>query len=149
VLELSGEGLSVVRTIRAPLADVYDAWVNPERLVSWWGPPGVTVASIEGDLRVGGRYLIVMRRGGEEIELEWTFVEIRPLRRLVFEWRFARGDGEPRERSLVTIAFHERGEETQVALTHIGIVSPGARESHAAGWAGCFDGLQRILTQMG
>jgi uncharacterized protein YndB with AHSA1/START domain len=48
------DGLTVVRTIRAPLADVFDAWVNPRRLRNWWGPPGVTVLQVEGELRVGG-----------------------------------------------------------------------------------------------
>jgi uncharacterized protein YndB with AHSA1/START domain len=145
-VELSDHGLRVVRIVRAPLADVYDAWVNPERLVSWWGPPGVGVARVEGELRVGGRYLIVMLRDTEEIELEWRFVEIQLLRRLVFEWRFTRGDGEPRDRSLVTITFRESGPGTEVALTHSEIRSPGARESHAAGWQGCLDELERILT---
>jgi uncharacterized protein YndB with AHSA1/START domain len=149
VLDRDEEGLRIVRTVRAPLADVWDAWVSPRRLVSWWGPPGVTVVSVDGELRVGERYVIAMLRDGEEVDLEWRFVEIRPMRRLVFEWRFTRGESEPRERSLVTIAFRESPRGTEVAVTHDGIVSPGARESHADGWLGCLDGLESILTQMG
>jgi uncharacterized protein YndB with AHSA1/START domain len=76
-------------------------------------------------------------------------VEIRPLRRVVFEWRFTRGAGEPRERSLVTIAFRTSPRGTEVALRHDGIVSPGVRESHADGWLCCLDGLRAILTHMG
>ena len=147
MFDLSDGGVSIVRTIRAPLVDVFDAWVNPQRLLSWWGPPGVTVASVDGDLRVGGCYRFVMHRDAEEIELEWRFVEIRPPERLVFEWRFTRGRAEPPERSLVTIVFRKSGRATEIQLTHAGIVSPGARESHAAGWTGCLDGLDTILTQ--
>ncbi len=143
------EGLRIVRTVRAPLADVWDAWVSPGRLLSWWGPPGVTVVSVDGVLRVGERYVIAMLRDGEEVVLEWRFVEICPLRRLVFEWRFTRGDSEPPERSLVTIALRGSPRGTEVAVTHDGIASPGARESHADGWLGCLDGLEAILTHMG
>jgi uncharacterized protein YndB with AHSA1/START domain len=109
----------------------------------------VTVTGVDGELRVGGRYRIVMRRAGEEIALEWTFVEIRPPERLVFEWQFVRGASEPAERSLVTVAFHDSGDATEVAISHVEIVTPGARESHAAGWAGCLQRLDTILTHMG
>ncbi|HEY1775479.1 MAG TPA: SRPBCC domain-containing protein [Solirubrobacteraceae bacterium] len=149
MLDRYEEGLRIVRMVRAPLADVWDAWVSPGRLVSWWGPPGVTVVGVAGELRVGGRYVIAMLRDGEEVELEWRFVEIRLLQRLVFEWRFTRGENEPRERSLVTIAFRGSSRGTEVTVTHDGIVSPGARDSHADGWLRCLDGLETILTHIG
>lgn len=142
--------LSIVRTIRAPVADVFDAWINPLRLRTWWGPPGVTVSDVEGVLLVGEDYRISMIRDGvERIELVWTFREISPPHRLVFDWKWTEGRREPDEQSVVTVMFRQAGPWTEVELTHAGIASPSTRDSHAAGWRGCFDELIAILTHTG
>jgi uncharacterized protein YndB with AHSA1/START domain len=41
--------LTISRTYREPVADVWDACTNPERIPRWFLP-------VSGDLRVGGRY---------------------------------------------------------------------------------------------
>ena len=50
--------LTLTRTIRAPRAKVFDAFVNPDQLRRWFGPRGHTVAETTVDARVGGRYRI-------------------------------------------------------------------------------------------
>jgi len=56
--------LTLERTYRAPIADVWELWTTKDGIESWWGPDGfdVTVQSI--DLRVGGelRYTMNARR---------------------------------------------------------------------------------------
>ncbi len=42
---------------------VWQAWTNPEMLKQWWGPNNVTIPECEVDLRVGGRFYIVMEAG--------------------------------------------------------------------------------------
>lgn len=46
----------ITRVIDAPLALVYEAWVNPAHLPQWFGPAGFTVTTKEIDIRVGGRW---------------------------------------------------------------------------------------------
>jgi uncharacterized protein YndB with AHSA1/START domain len=48
------------REYDAPAAQVWHAWTDAEQLKKWWGPDNVTIPECEIDLRVGGRFYIVM-----------------------------------------------------------------------------------------
>jgi uncharacterized protein YndB with AHSA1/START domain len=51
------------RTYDAPLEMVWQAWTDPKMLTQWWGPDNVTIPECEVDLRVGGKFYIVMEAG--------------------------------------------------------------------------------------
>jgi uncharacterized protein YndB with AHSA1/START domain len=51
------------RTYDASPETVWQAWTNPEMLKQWWGPDNVTIPECDVDLRVGGRFYIVMEAG--------------------------------------------------------------------------------------
>jgi len=51
------------RTYDAPIETVWQAWTDPEHLKEWWGPDNVSIPECEVDLRVGGKYYIVMEAG--------------------------------------------------------------------------------------
>ncbi len=141
-------GLRIVRTVHARRADVFDAWVNPERLRSWWGPPGIAVAELHADLRVGGSYRIVMAApDGPRRVLVWTFREIVPPERLVYGWRWDEAP-EGAAESVVSVAFRDRGERTEIELTHTGFADDGLRDTHASGWLACLDELDGTLNRM-
>lgn len=42
---------------------VWQAWTDPKRLKQWWGPNGVTIPECDVDLKVGGKFYIVMEAG--------------------------------------------------------------------------------------
>lgn len=44
---------------------IWEAWTNPELLKKWWGPNNVSIPECEVDLRVGGKFYIVMEAGEE------------------------------------------------------------------------------------
>lgn len=52
--------ITIVRTVDAPLERVWQAWTDPKELKEWWGPENVTIPECEVDLRVGGKFYIVM-----------------------------------------------------------------------------------------
>jgi uncharacterized protein YndB with AHSA1/START domain len=142
------DGLRVVRTVPGARADVFDAWVNRDRLRAWWGPPGVVVSALEGDVRIGATLRIVTEGPGDERRtLVWTFHEIDPPARLVYGWRWADSPEEGPE-SVVTVVFRDAGERTEVEIVHTGIADPAVRDSHGMGWEGCLDGLVATLNQM-
>ena len=131
--------IRVERVVQAPREDVFDAWTNPSRLRTWWGPPGVPVTGLDGELRPGGVYRIAMAEptGGERV-LEWTFREIDPPRRLVYGWRWLSGGGDD---SLVVVEFDDIGGRTRVVVEHTGLPDERTRGTHAHGWIGCLDNL--------
>lgn len=48
------------RIYDAPIEKVWRAWTDPEELKKWWGPDNVIIPECEIDLRVGGKFYIVM-----------------------------------------------------------------------------------------
>jgi len=66
--------LTASRDYRAPIAEVWDAISNPERIPRWFLP-------IEGDLRIGGRYQLIGNAGG-------TIQRCEPPRQLTVTWEF-------------------------------------------------------------
>jgi uncharacterized protein YndB with AHSA1/START domain len=72
-----GRAIRLRRTYDAPIADVWDALTNPERISRWFLP-------ISGDYRLGGRYQFEGNAGGEilacdrpnRIRVTWVYGEI-------------------------------------------------------------------------
>jgi uncharacterized protein YndB with AHSA1/START domain len=56
---------------------VWLAWTDPEILKQWWGPNNVIIPECEVDLRVGGKFYIVMEAGegmGEYKGIKWPMM---------------------------------------------------------------------------
>ncbi|HEY1960521.1 MAG TPA: SRPBCC domain-containing protein [Polyangiaceae bacterium] len=135
--------LVVRRTIRADAETLFRAWTEPEQLRAWWGPRPVVCVGASVDLRVGGRYRIEngLPSGGVVV-LEGEFLAIDAPRALSYTWRM--GDD---PESIVRVRFEPRGAETEVIVTHEQIADERVRDSHAAGWSGCLDGLERHFSR--
>jgi uncharacterized protein YndB with AHSA1/START domain len=135
------------RTFAAPAAELFAAWTSPDMLRRWY-PPGADWQTpvAEVDLRVGGRLWIVMRSpDGREFGGGGKYREITPPRRLVFTWAWDRPDA---ELQLVEVDFSEHADgTTTVVLTNSGLRDEASRTSHADGWEGSFDNLDRELAR--
>ncbi len=69
----------ITRVIDAPLALVFDAWVNPAHLPQWFGPAGFTVETKEIDIREGGRWRFDMiGPDGTRYDNRMVFKRIEP-----------------------------------------------------------------------
>lgn len=133
--------LEVRRTIRAPRQRVFDAWTKTEELKAWHAPGPLTVSLAEIDLRPGGKYRIHMREpDGKEHRASGVYLEVDPPKKVVYSWGW---DGDhPVKDSTVTIEFFERGDSTEVVLTHEGITHDGQRIDHEKGWLSIMDKLE-------
>ena len=134
--------LVVRRLIGVPRAEVFAAWLDPASLAQWMRPGDMKNAEVEVDPRVGGKFRIVMMhgRGGEEHWGEYLLIE--PPSRLSFTWISANTDRLP---TVVTIEFLERGDNTELILTHRGL--PAAQvDAHTGGWTSIVEKLDAALT---
>jgi uncharacterized protein YndB with AHSA1/START domain len=134
--------LVVRRTIRARPAALFAAWTDPQQLMRWWGPEGVTCTAAQIDLRVGGAYRIANRMpDGSTLWIAGNFELIEPPSKLIYSWRLEiPGAGTER----VTVNFVPRDSSTEVIVTHERIASAAARTQHEGGWIGCLAGLARF-----
>lgn len=138
--------LTLTRQIKAPVAKVFKAWTDGSALKRWFGPSdAMTVVVADVDLRVGGRFRIVMQeRDGTQHRVGGSYREIEPDAKLVFTWAW---ESMPERESLVTVTLKSVDDGTRLTLTHEQFADEPARDRHAQGWAGSFDRLQRHLAQ--
>ena len=136
--------LSIVRKLDAAPGKVWRALTEPEMLKKWMTPDAATkVATAEIDLRVGGRYRIVMRPPeGEEHDVRGVYREIVPNKKLVYTWAWK---STPERESVVTIELRAAGNGTELTLRHEQFVDKEARDRHQHGWTGCLAGLEKFL----
>ena len=123
----------VERLVPAPPRMVFEAWLDPEALRRFICPaPGTRVTHAECDPRVGGKFLIVMNVGGQDLPHRGEYLEIERYTRLVFTWLSAHaGEG-----SRVTLHFAESpGGQTKVSLEHVGLADAEVRARHRDGWS--------------
>lgn len=136
--------LTLVRKFNAAPEKVWRALTHPEALKQWMGPSDEFAVPIaDADVRVGGRYRIVMKSpDGEEHDVRGVYREVVPNRRLVYTWAWT---GTPEHESLVTLELAAVGSGTGLTLKHEQFFDAEARDKHQQGWTGCIARLERFL----
>jgi uncharacterized protein YndB with AHSA1/START domain len=137
--------LSLQRHYPVAPEKVWRAWTDPQALKQWWGPGGPEAVSlVELDVQVGGRFRIVFGGPrGDEHEVQGTYKEVVPNRRLSFTWTWPRTT--PERESLVTIAFKASAGGTDLEFVHAKHFDEKVRDGHLRGWSEAFVKLDRFL----
>jgi len=137
----STTSLEIRRVIPATRQRVFDAWTQAKELDRWSAPSPMTPRA-EVDLRVGGRYRIVMRApDGTEHRVGGVYRRIDPPSKLVSTWKW---EESAMEDSVVTVEFHDRGKSSEVVLRHDGLTDAESRARHEHGWNSCLDNLAAL-----
>jgi uncharacterized protein YndB with AHSA1/START domain len=141
-------GTTVVmrHTFKAPVAKLFRAWSDPAMAKRWsWGPEFDTL-SIELACEPGGawRQHIHDRTTGENWYFDGVFQEVVPNRKLVHTFHFTSDRGYDEPPSLVTIEFTERGDSTDIVLTHTQLAEAKVKETNA-GWTQIFGVIETLI----
>ena len=136
--------LSIVRKFSVEPARVWRAWTDPQALTAWMAPSDAfSVRVLECDVRVGGRFRIVMRSpDGEDNDVSGVYREVATNRRLVFTWAWK---STPERQSLVTVELQAAGNGTELTLKHEEFADAEARDKHNQGWNSCLGRLERLM----
>jgi uncharacterized protein YndB with AHSA1/START domain len=137
--------LTIRRTFPCRREEVFEAWTDPDALVTWFGGAVGKTLSAAVDLRVGGAYRLMMQSGAEVGAVEGVYRDVQPPERLVYTWRWDRSDIDGGRESLVAVEFHDRDGGTEVVLTHEGIDAEASWAFHERGWAASLDRLGQVL----
>jgi uncharacterized protein YndB with AHSA1/START domain len=123
---------------------VFDAWLDPKTAGKWlFATPTGQMVRVEIDARVGGNFVIVDRRNGEDVEHTGEYLEIDRPRRLVFTF------GVPKYSPLftkVTIEIEIASSGCDLSLTQEN-VPPEYLDSNEKGWIGILAGLAEYIAE--
>lgn len=136
--------ISIVRKFKAAPEKVWRAWADPQTLKQWMAPnDAFAVLLAEADVRVGGRYHIVMKSpDGEEHDVSGVYREVTLNRKLVYTWAWK---STPERESLVSVELRPAGSGTELTLKHEQFFDAAARDRHQHGWDVCIGRLERLL----
>jgi uncharacterized protein YndB with AHSA1/START domain len=121
---------------------VFDAWLDPAKACRWLFtiPTGQNVRT-EIDARVGGRFTIVDRRDGADVEHIGEYLEIDRPRRLVFNFTVPKYSDKV---TRVSIEIVPQGSGCELTLVQDGVLNDYiARTEH--GWATMLRALDAAL----
>lgn len=136
--------LRVRQHVNASRERAFAAWTNPDAIVRWWGPPGVTCTHAEIDLRVGGTFKLANEMpDGSTVWITGVYAVVDRPKRLVHSWSVGADSTNGSER--VEIDFVESDGGTDIEITHTGIATAELRAGHRGGWIGCLNGLVQLL----
>ncbi len=104
----------IERVIKAPVAVVWGAWMNPETLPEWWGPDGFSCRTARIDLRTGGEWVFDMiGPDGTVYPNHHRYVLVEPERRI--EYTLLWGENGPKHAD-AWVSFEDMDGATKVTL---------------------------------
>jgi uncharacterized protein YndB with AHSA1/START domain len=137
--------LRLERLIPAPPEQVFDAWIQPDLLIKWWGPEGFTTPAPDMDVRSGGRWRTVMvaPNGGEFIACG-VYRTIERPRRLVFTWGWEDERGIRGHETEIIVTFDPTPGGTKLVFEQQRFETADTRNRHSHGWNSMFNRLERL-----
>jgi uncharacterized protein YndB with AHSA1/START domain len=147
--ETNDRELHITRVFDAPRALVFQAFVDPERVLRWAGPRDLPAVETSGDVRPGGAWRTCLRSldGRSERWQGGTYLEVIPDERLVYTFAWDLEGGGKGPETVVTITFEDRdaGKKTLVTFRQRAFDTPSNRDGHRLGWNSGFDRLAELL----
>lgn len=136
--------IRVGRAVAAPPERVFDAWLDPELARRFlFATEAGTMLRTEIEPRVGGRWVVVERRGQGDALHTGRYLTIERPRRLVFT--FSVGSDEP-DADRIEIDFEPAGAGSQITLTHhMKAEWQAYADRTTAGWSMILEGLEAVL----
>lgn len=132
----------VTHRYSAPFEYVFQAWIEPETAKRFlFATDEGTIVRTDIDARPGGKFLIVDRRDGEDIEHVGEYLVVDPPSRLEFTFSVPKFSAEP---TTVRLTFEPRVEGTYLTLTHEGVLEDWAERTEH-GWKMILDNLEKVL----
>lgn len=100
----------LARVIDAPRESVFEAWTDPAQLAAWFGPKGMTIETLEIDVRAGGTWRFDMvGADGTRYDNRMTFLRIDRPRLIEVDHGSDKDDDPGKFRMLVTFDVQSDG----------------------------------------
>lgn len=142
--------ITLTRVYDFPREQVFQAWTDPERLGSWWGPDGFGTGEVVSEPHPGGTLKILMKGPDFEQTMHAIYREVDAPERIVVDWVVPGPDGQPVIESSHTVTFVDLGGKTELTVharaTVFSSEALGALAGMKAGWGQSLQCLDDVLT---
>jgi uncharacterized protein YndB with AHSA1/START domain len=145
--------LHLEREFDAPRHLVWKAFTDPDELAAWFGPDGYRVPreTVDVDVRPGGHWHLDLVADDPSYPpggpMRWTVQEVVDGELIV--WSEAFGPEQAAffgsDRMDTRVEFHDAGDDRTRLVVTQGPFRDDFVGHARAGWAGSFDGLERLL----
>ena len=148
---------TATRIIQASSEPLFRAFTDPEKLMAWLPPSGMSGRALLFEPCEGGRYRIELvyesaamhggkgKTGARSDISSGTFLALEPGRRIVQSVLFESEDPAFAGEMILTWSFQPSGEGTQVTVTAEKVPSGISAGDHAAGLASSLENLARFV----
>lgn len=146
IMEANEREILVSRLINAPREKVFDAWVDPAKVVKWWGPRGFTNTNIEMNVAPGGKWRYTMHGpDGTDFPNLIVYTEVKSPELLAYEHR---GEGDFKEIAFtVKVTFEAEGDRTRVTMRSV--FADPAQLKRVVEEYGALEGAKQNLERLG
>ena len=138
--------LTIEKTLKAPVALVWEAWTDPNHITQWWGPKGMSTKVKAHDFTVGGAWNYVMTMpDGNEFTAEGVYSLIDELQKI-----FTSANFRPMTEGVeMQCHFVAKGEETVFTFHVIHPTTEYCQQQEKMGfyngWGSVFERLEEHL----
>lgn len=139
--------LIIRRVIQTSPARVFGAFSSSEALSQWFTPSAdISLEALDFKFVTGGRFrLRYTLFGGRQAVVGGVYEVIEPPTRIVMSWIWEAPDPLADVPMRVTFEFFDKGDATEVVITHEQIPSDQACTIHEDGWEGSLNSLEHYL----
>lgn len=136
--------IRVMHRFDQPPERVFDAWLDSMQVGKWlFATPTGRMVRVEIDPRVGGTFILVDRREGEDIEHVGTYLDIDRPRLLSFRFAVPKYSSES---ALVTVDIAPSETGCELILTqHLPVSHAEYASRTEEGWTKILDKLDTLL----
>ncbi|CAN5432220.1 hypothetical protein BH09SUM1_BH09SUM1_04630 [soil metagenome] len=139
--------VSVSRSFSSTPEQVYDAWLNPRIVEKFlFATPEGKIVHVEIDANLGGEWVVVDRRNGEDVEHRGEYLELERPQRLVFALAVPKYSKDE-----VSVFIHIESQSPGCKLTlsqEVPANMADKKDMMASGWQGILEGLALALGEM-
>ncbi|MEJ7625893.1 MAG: SRPBCC domain-containing protein [Ferruginibacter sp.] len=123
---------------------LYDSWINPEKLKSWWKPMHKNLIDVANDVNDGG--IIKYAFDDNTLIIEGKYIEVKKLEKLVYTWNWRLPNDEIKDSSYqLTVAFSGNDNTSAIHILQENFKDEEGTLPHREGWIKGLNDLEKYL----
>ncbi len=149
-MENTTQSIHANKQFEAGISDLYDAWINADKLKQWWQPAGNKLVNVENDVREGGsiKYEFAGEDNETTIVITGQYKEVKPSEKLVYswDWQVPGSDNLSNNHFELSVEFKEEENGSRIEITQTNEDEAESIHPREKGWEDELERLHKFLS---